>query len=254
MKTFQAFFKKELMESWRRFKLPLLLILFIFLGLLNPFTALLTPEILDLVMEDGLILQLPEPTSLDSWIQFYKNIPQLGLIVFILVYSTIVNREIGEHTLVNIVTKGARRGRIVLAKFIHLLLQWTLYLFISLIITWGYTRYYFQDDFSQNILEGAFLLWIFGVVIISLLLLGSTITKNNYGGLLFVGGIFISLTLWNFFDYHIEWNPMQLATENINLISGDLQWDHFYKSIATGILLCIAALMGSIYSFGKKKL
>lgn len=242
------------MESWRTFRLPLLLIFFIFLGLLNPFTALLTPEIFDLVMGDNMVLQLPDPTSIDSWMQFYKNIPQLGLIVFILVYSTIMNKEIVSHTLINIVTKGAKRSSIVLAKFTSLLLQWSIYLMTSFIITLGYTVYYFKDNLSNNIIESALLLWIFGVVIIALLSLGSTITRSNFGGVLFVGGIFIILTLWNFFDYYIEFNPVQLITKNMNLVSGELEFSDFYKSIFIGLLSIIVSLILSIKVLNKKKL
>lgn len=254
MNTYKSFFKKEIMESWRTFKLPLLLLLFIFLGLLNPFTALLTPEILELTMGDYITIQFPDPTSIDSWMQFYKNIPQLGLIIFIIVYSTIVNKDIGEHTLINIVTKGARRSSIILAKFTSLVFQWTIYLMISFIITWAYTLYYFQDNLSHNIIESAILLWVLGIVLIGILILGSTIINNNYGGPLFVGGIFIILLLWNFFDYQAEWNPIQLGIQNINLVSGELEFGDFYKSISIGIILCIMSMLASVNVFKRKEL
>ena len=79
MRTFIAFTKKEFLEQFRTNKLLILTLVFIFIGILNPLTALLTPWLLEMFSESmegsGVIIGEIEVTALDSWMQFYKNIP-----------------------------------------------------------------------------------------------------------------------------------------------------------------------------------
>ena len=87
MKTFIIFLKKEILEQIRTKKLMILGLLFIFFGILNPLTAKMTPWLLEVLSESmessGINITIVEITALDSWVQFFKNIPML-LIIFIL--------------------------------------------------------------------------------------------------------------------------------------------------------------------------
>ena len=85
MRTMIAFIKKELLEQVRTGKIMIMGILFILFGIMNPAIALLTPWILETFAESmqssGLIVTAKTVTALDSWMQFYKNVPML-LIAF----------------------------------------------------------------------------------------------------------------------------------------------------------------------------
>ena len=50
--------------------------------------------------------------ALTSWEQFYKNLP-IGMVVFVLMFSSIVASELERGTLINILTKGMVRWKIL---------------------------------------------------------------------------------------------------------------------------------------------
>lgn len=117
MKSFSAFFKKECMELTRTYKLFLMGILFFILGVMNPLTARYTPELIENFMPEGMEILLPEPSAADSWMQFFKNVPMMGLIILVLVFSGMMAQELSKGTLLNILTKGMPRPTVLLSKF-----------------------------------------------------------------------------------------------------------------------------------------
>ena len=66
MKSFIAFSKKEFIEYLRTYKLFISIMIFLILGFLNPISAKYLPEIVSLVMPEG-VMNIPTPTVLDSW-------------------------------------------------------------------------------------------------------------------------------------------------------------------------------------------
>ena len=106
MKTFIVFLKKEILEQIRTKKLMILGLLFIFFGILNPLTAKMTPWLLEVLSESmessGINITIVEITALDSWVQFFKNIPML-LIIFILMQSNVFSKEYQNQILYNLV-------------------------------------------------------------------------------------------------------------------------------------------------------
>ena len=117
MKSFIAFSRKEFIEYLRTYKLFIVIMIFLLLGFLNPITAKYLPEIVSLVMPEG-VMNIPTPTVFDSWAQFFKNVPQMGLIIFLVVFGGVMSNELSKGTLVNILSKGFPRQTIVLSKFI----------------------------------------------------------------------------------------------------------------------------------------
>ena len=79
MKSFLAFMKKEITEQIRSGKLTILAMLFILFGIMNPAVAKLTPWLLevmaDSMAESGMTVTVVSITAMDSWVQFFKNIP-----------------------------------------------------------------------------------------------------------------------------------------------------------------------------------
>ena len=123
MKQLVAFIQKEFMEIVRNSKLLICGIIFALLGIMNPAIAKMTPWIMEMYSEtssSGIVFQKVEVTALTSWEQFYKNMP-IGIIVFVLMFSGIVAAELQKGTLINIVTKGMSRWKIMISKFIMML-------------------------------------------------------------------------------------------------------------------------------------
>lgn len=70
--------RKELLEGIRNYKMIILITIFLILGIMNPLFAKLTPELLSSLADESISISVPDPTALDSWTQFFKNITQMG--------------------------------------------------------------------------------------------------------------------------------------------------------------------------------
>ena len=109
MKSLFAFMKKEILEQIRTGKIILLGLLFVLFGIMNPAIAKLTPWILESVADtmesSGMVITSVTITAMDSWTQFFKNIP-IGLIAFVLIESSILTKEYSSGTLILSLTKG----------------------------------------------------------------------------------------------------------------------------------------------------
>ena len=113
MRSLIVFMKKEIMEQIRSGRLMILGILFVLFGIMNPAIAKLTPWLLetmaDSLAESGMIITDVKVSALDSWVQFFKNMP-MGLIAFVLLESSIFTKEYTSGTLVLSLTKGDRKS------------------------------------------------------------------------------------------------------------------------------------------------
>jgi ABC-2 type transport system permease protein len=240
MRSFIAFCRKELMESLRTYKFMILFLIFIFFGFLNPVVAKLLPEILESVLPEGMSITLEEPRAIDSWMQFFKNGSQTGMIVLTVIFSGIMAGEITKGTLVHMVTKGLSRKIVVLSKFFSAVLQWTCAYVVSTLITLGYTIYFFEEMELPHLFLGIVGMWIFGVFLISVVLFGGLLFKNVYGALLLAGGSSLLFTILSLFPDFKRYNPMTLVSENVNLLNGTFKsMDFLMSGFVTGILIVV---------------
>lgn len=254
MRHYIAFLKKEIMESVRTYRLFIVLIVFALFGVMNPLVAKLTPHIIKTLIPDGNLISIPEATALDSWAQFFKNITQMGLIVTILVFSGILVTELSKGTLINMLTKGLSRQAVILSKFTSMILIWTLSLVVSFIITWAYTIYLFPDDQINNLLFSVFCLWLFGAFLFALLMFSSTITNTNYASLIIVGVTVVVGILLNMAQGLQKYNPISLATSNMELLIVTRSPADLYNAIGVTFIMIVILIISSIVSFGKKQI
>lgn len=254
MRNIYYFSKKEFLESWRTSKLFILIAIFLILGIMNPLIAIITPDILQMSFGDTLPIDIPEPTSLDSWGQFYNNMTQMGLIVIALLFSGTINGEVSKGTLINLVTKGLKRSTIVISKSIHLIFQWTCSMLLAFFVTWGYTLYYFTDDHSPHIFLAVFPLWIFGILLVTTIHLTSTISRNSYEGLLLTGGFVVLLFVVSIFDRFERYNPITLIAENMNFLQGASSLGNYMPAMLISLFLSLLFICLSIVILNKKKL
>ena len=75
MSGYSAFTRKEFTENIRNYRLLIMLALFFFFGVSSPLLAKFTPQIVEAFMVN-MEISFEEPTALDAWMQFYKNISQ----------------------------------------------------------------------------------------------------------------------------------------------------------------------------------
>ena len=179
MKNYLAFFRKELLEYTRTYKLFIMLIVFCILGITNPLMAKLLPELINSMLTQGMTITLAEPTALDAWNQFFKNTTQMGLIVLVVIFSGILSSELTKGTIINMLTKGLSRTTVILSKYSAMILVWTVSLLSSFLLTWVYSSYLFPNDSTSNLLPSVLLLWLFGLFLLGFITLAGTLTKDQ---------------------------------------------------------------------------
>lgn len=254
MRGFKAFIKKEMKENTRNFRFLILGIVFAIVGLLSPLSARFLPELMENLIDENITIILTEPTYVDSWLQFISNMTQMGMVAFVLVFSSVFSKEYDKGTLVHMVTKGLPRLSVYYAKFTVMLASWTLFYWMSVAITLGYTFYYFPEGTTEGLFLSVGSLYLFGVLLIALLISSAAFFNSVFAPLLTVGGFVTLLFILNLFPFVEEWNPLQLATRNIELLISTQADSALYQSLVMTLLLLLAALFIGGWSFKRKEL
>lgn len=251
---YRAFLKKEFVEFYRSHKLLIILAVFLLLGMMNPLTAKLTPQLMESFMPQDIVVKLAEPSALDSWMQFYKNVPQLGLVVLVILFSGMMSQEYSKGTLINMLTKGLPRWSVILSKFTLALIMWTAAFALCALVSWGYTAYFWQGESLPNILFAASMLWLYGVVLLAACMLAGAVCRNAYGNLLMTGGFVAIQFLLNLFPGAARYNPLYLASGNLALIQGGAETGDFLIPAMAALCLTLLFLLGAVAVFNKKAL
>lgn len=253
MRAYTAFVKKEFREMARTYKLLIMGIVFFIIGVLNPVTAKFLPDLLKSLMQDGIQITITEPVAMDSWMQFYKNVPQMGLIVFVIVFSGAISNEISKGTLVNILTKGLSRKNVILAKFTSVGLIWTISYFFCFGISYLYTIFFWEET-VPNLFFSAVCLWFFGLLLVSIVILGGVLFKSNYGALLLTAIAVGILFMVNIIPQLQEYNPLMLSSDNVTLLRQEMEVVDFVLPLIVNGILILVSLVTSVAIFNKKKL
>ena len=254
MRIFLSLLKKEAIEGARTKKTTSTLILFLFIGLISPLTAKLTPLILQSIATGNIDINVAPPSEIDSWTQFFKNISQIGMFGLAIILSTQMANEFQKGTLINLLSKGLPRYQVVLSKIFYNFILWFIAYFCSFIFTYFYTKYFFGISFPiRNILMAALLPFIFGLFLISLEILSGVISGNVIGTLILTtAGIVIQLIL-SIRDEIVKYMPIALIGKPVNLIKG-IGYDDYYVPIITGSILLILCILISIAVINKKQI
>ena len=244
IKSFVTFTDKELTELRRSGRLLLFLVLFVLLGVLNPATAKLTPWLLSTMAgsleSSGITVTDYTVTAMDSWVQFFKNMP-MGLLVTVVMFGGIFTSEYARGTLIPLLSKGLPRSAMSAAKTFVMLLVWSAGYWLSYGITYAYSDYYWDNSVVQNHAFAAFGLWLLGV----LLLCGVTFFSSFAGSaaqvLLGVGAVYVVMNLAGMVGRFSRYLPSYL-TRSGDLLTGqaqpsDYRWAIIAAAAASVVLL-----------------
>lgn len=256
MKSLFAFLKKEAVEHLRTGRLMILSILFVLFGIMNPAVAKLTPWILeafaDSLAESGMVITNVKVSAMDSWVQFFKNIP-MALIAFVLLESAIFTREYQSGTLVLSLTKGLARYKVVISKAFILAVLWSVCYWLCFGITYGYNAYFWDNSIAKNLTFSVVCWWLFGVTVIALMVLFSTVAKSNTGVLLGTGGVILASCMIGLLPKYGKYLPTYLADGN-SLIYGLAENRTYIPSLIIAVTVSIICFAVSIPLFNKRRL
>jgi ABC-2 type transport system permease protein len=176
---FGVLLRKELLEQWRTFRIPIVAGLFLFTGLSSPAVARYLPEILELAGGDQLgVIELPTPTSADAVDQLIKNLVQFGALTAILLAMGMVATEKDRGTAAFVLAKPVGRNAFLAAKLVALALVLGGSTVIAVVVGWIYTALLFEPLPIDGWAWLAVLAWVVLFAYGALTFLGSVVTGS----------------------------------------------------------------------------
>ena len=251
-----AFLKKEWMETTRTGRLLILVILFTMFGIMNPAIAKLTPWMMEMmkesIAESGLQIGEVTVNAMTSWAQFYKNAP-MTILVILLMSSGTLTGEYQNGTLVQVVTKGLSRRKILFSKMLVVYGSWTALFYLYFGITYGYTAYYWGEDKVERIGFGVFAYWLFGMSLLAFLLLFSTVANNAGQVLLGTIGVVGVEFFANYVPKLQKFLPFRLM-DGLQVTTGTMEMKDFTAAIIiAGACILICGII-SVILFDRRRL
>lgn len=256
MKQYFAFIYKEYLELYRGGKLFILLILAVILGIMSPALAKLTPLLFEILGEElaeqGMYIQEITVTAFTSWGQFYKNL-NIAIIIPAILFGGIMALEYQRGTLINLLTKGLERWKVIASKLSFMIIAWTLYFFILFILTYSYTEYYWDNNIVYNLLPSAIGIYLFGIMLMALVMLGGVITTTATANLLFSGGIYIIMYIISAIPRIGAVMPVKLLSMGL-LEAGGVTFVTYGKPLIVTLSITILSVIGAVVVFRRKRL
>jgi ABC-2 type transport system permease protein len=190
MNGFRVLIKKEIMEQWRTFRLPVVAIIFLIFGFLSPLTAKFLPEIIKLAGGEQFNLQIPTPTVKDAVDQLMKNVGQFAPLAAILLAmgSIVTEKERGTAALV--LTKPVNRWAFLFAKFGGLAITMGGAILAAYSGAYFYTVVLFEALPVGGYLASFALIFVMVLVFVAVTLLGSVLVNSA------IAAGAIGLTVW----------------------------------------------------------
>lgn len=255
MKQLLAFTGKEFTEARRSGRVLLLVLLFLIFAISNPAMAKVTPWLMSFLEDSlagtGLIMVEIEVDALTSWAQFYKNL-SLILILFSVISGSVLTKEYHQGTLVNLLTWGLARWKIILAKALVTLGMWTLCYWGAYGITLGYNAYFWDNSIASHLVLAAFCPYILGIFVICLIILFSAIFTSNTIVLAATAGVFMASYLLGIIPNIASYLPTYLLSSQALLTTG--QAEDFFPALAITAGASAIAIALSIAIFHRRRL
>ena len=239
MKGFTAFMKKELLEAVRFYKLVILLIVFAALGFMNPVSARYLPELVAGFLPEGMHMEIPQPVVLDSWLQFFKNTAQIGLIAIIIMCSSSMANEIGKGVLIPLLAKGMPRNSVLAAKFISISCLWTLSLGCSFLITFLYNFVFWESSLVPHLFPLVTGVWLFGLMMTASMILGGVYKGTVSGSLLCAVA---------------DYSPFVFLSQYQSYLTDGITMQEFLKPAVCAVTATLLQLAAAVIIFRRKSL
>ncbi len=195
MSGFGVLLGKELREAWYTRRLPLVVLLFVVIGLLSPLTARYLPEILKAALGDQLTVPIPDPTAGAALEQLQKNIGQLATLAAIALAMSGVAGELDKGTAALVLAQPVSRPAFIAAKLAAIAAVLGVATVLAVGVAWAYTAILFEPLPVGGWVALGVLDWLALMAWASLTSLASAATGSTTAaaGLGFIAWILVSL-------------------------------------------------------------
>ena len=181
MRSFKAYFKKEILEAIRTNKYLILFVGTIFWALLDPLVLKLLPLFLKNYLPADLIALFSTFTRDVAFQTFIKDLFQIGTLFIALTLMGLLSNEVSLKKLVFPYSRGANPAGIVLAKYIHYTVTISLFILIAFLTNYFYINRLFTGGMLsiEIALKSSLLYILYYSILLSILLYLSSLFKRG---------------------------------------------------------------------------
>lgn len=256
-----AFFKKEIKTILKTYRVWLIPLIFVFLGIFSPVTAKFMPAIVKSALQSDatqkMVIQfkLPEPTQADAYMQWIKNLSQFGMLALILISMGLISEEKTRNTLPLIATKPVSRTAIVISKFVAQAGLLAVSGALGLATCYLYTYLLFDKASFTPLALSSIAFATYALLILSITVFFSSLMKNQMGagglGLLAYFTLSIVAALGHGLD---KYSPGALSTLAYKLTSGGQTMSAGYTALAISVAASLLFIVAAAVALERQEL
>ena len=180
MKTFRAYYKKEILEATRTNKYLILFIGTVFWALMAPLMLKLLPLLFRSLPID--ISAVFEGFNRDAaYLSFLGDFFEVGTLFFAFTLMGIISNEVYYKRLIFPYSSGADTSGMIFAKYIHYGLTFSIFIFIGFVTNYFYTSKLFEGGILAigMVVRSAFLYMIYYAFLLALLIFMSSLFRRG---------------------------------------------------------------------------
>lgn len=249
MSGFASLLKKEFLEIRRTWRLPTVGGVLLFFAIMSPIAALATPALVASVVgsQPGLVIEVPDPTYVDSYAQWVKNLSQIGLLLVVFSSAGLLAGERASGTAVLVASKPVSRFAIAASKFVAQAVLVAVSTLVGAALVLGGTAIGFPEA-PPGLLVSATLAWLGGALVaVAVTLALSAFLSTIASGVvsLAVFGLAGIAGLW---EPAVRYTPIGLLVAPGTLLAGEpaeLLWPSVTAGMLVGGLVWLAGVVFS---------
>jgi len=287
MHGFDAFLGKEFREILRTWRIWVLPGIVLFFAVSGPPLAKVTPQLLNALVPaqgTGVVIQLPDPTYVDAYLQWTKNLSQIVLFAVIIMFGIqlpdptyvdaylqwtknlsqivlfaviimfggVISSETHAGTAALVLTKPLSRMAFVIAKFVSQAALVVVPVVAGALVTWGITYAVFGEAPLAPLAEATGAWLAFALLFVALMELLSAVLDSQAGAGGAGFGVYILLGIASLWRPALDYSPAALMGAPTNLVMGksvSLGWPIVVTFALTA--LCVA---GAVLVFRRREL
>ncbi len=232
-----AEFRKEWKYLLRSYRLLVVAIVLLFFSLMSPVLARYQEQLMNAIPTGDISISMPPPTVMTAISQYVKNMAQDGILLGLLLAMGTIAQEKDKGTAAMMLVKPLPRGSFLAAKFLSLAAMFAICLALAGLAAYYYTYLLFEAvDVVHWLVLNAFLL-LYTLVIVSVTLLCSTITRSQGAAI----GIAFGMLVVGWFAGGVlrlgKFMPGELITWGMRLMQGDTHPSWVALGVSVGLIV-----------------
>lgn len=252
MTAWSVLFRKEWLEFRRSYKWIWIPLVFLLLGISQPVTSYLLPDLLKSAgnLPEGSVMVIPVPKPMEVMAGTLSNFSSVGLLVLVLASMAAIAGERGRGVTGMIMAKPVSPTAYIASKWLAYQLLSAGSLLLGYLGAWYYTTLLIGPVDTVRAMEGFALYALWFACYLTLTLLLSTVMRSAAAAaaITLVTAAVLSI-LTGTLPKWMAWSPGRLTVHAQQLLVNGSGADHFVLSLGISVGLLVLALAFAIARF-----